>query len=48
MLVGKPEGKRPVRRLRHGWEIILKCIQRNRTGGVVWSHLAQNRDHYIP
>jgi hypothetical protein len=42
MLVGKPEGNRPVRRLRHGWEKILKWILRNGTVGVVWSHLAQN------
>jgi hypothetical protein len=35
MLVGKPEGKRPLRRPRRGWWTILKYIL-DRQNGMVW------------
>jgi hypothetical protein len=38
ILVGKPEGKRPLRRPRHRWWIILKWIL-ERSDGVVWCGL---------
>jgi hypothetical protein len=43
--VGKPEGKRLLRRPRHRWEDIIKMDFRE-TGMecVDWIHLAQNRD----
>jgi hypothetical protein len=46
ILVGKPEGKRPLRRPRHRWEDNIKMDLREiRFEGVDWIHLAQNRDH---
>jgi len=33
VLVGKPEGKRPLRRYGHRWEIILRGIFRQWNGG---------------
>jgi len=33
ILVGKPEGNRPLERLRRGWEIILKWVFRNWSNG---------------
>jgi hypothetical protein len=45
VLVGKPEGKRPLERQRHRWE---DSIRRNLTEigweGVDWIHLVQDRD----
>jgi hypothetical protein len=32
VLVGKPEGKRPLGRLRHRWDVILKLILEKRMG----------------
>jgi hypothetical protein len=45
VLVGKPNGKRPLRRLRHWWEDGIKMDLRQ-TGwkAVEWIHLAQDRD----
>jgi hypothetical protein len=39
--VGKPEGKRPPGRPRHGWEIILRWIFWN--WDMDWIELAQDR-----
>jgi hypothetical protein len=39
ILVGKPEGKRPLRRPRRIWEDIGEK-------GVVWMQLAQDRDQW--
>ena len=46
VLVGKPEGRRPLGRPRHRWEDNLSWILRKWDGGV-WtgsSELAQDRD----
>jgi hypothetical protein len=44
ILVGKPEGKRSLRRPRHKWEDNSKMDLREiRFEGVVWIHLAQDR-----
>ena len=45
VLVGKPEGKRPLVRPRHRWEDNIKIDLREvRCGGMDWIELAQNRD----
>jgi hypothetical protein len=48
VLVGKPEGRRPLRRPRHRWahgnKIILGRLAGG--GGVEWIHLAQDGDHW--
>jgi hypothetical protein len=45
ILVGKPEGKRPLGRPRHRWENGFKIYLREiGWGGVEWIHLAQDRD----
>jgi hypothetical protein len=44
-LVGKPEGRRPLGRPRHGWEDNIKMDLREIDfGDVDWIHLAQDRD----
>jgi hypothetical protein len=47
VLVGKPEGKRPLERLRRRWEDGIRMDLREigwGGGGVEWIHLAQERD----
>jgi hypothetical protein len=45
VLVGKPEGKRPLERPRRRWEDGIKMDLREiGLGGVEWTHLAQDRD----
>jgi hypothetical protein len=44
VLVGKPEGKRPLRRHRRRWEDII--IQEVGCGGVDWIELVQDRDSW--
>jgi hypothetical protein len=39
ILVGRPEGKGPLRRFRHRWEKIV-------WEGVDWIHLAQHKDQW--
>jgi hypothetical protein len=47
VLVGKPEGKRPLERPRHRWENGIKMDLREiGWGGVEWIHLAQDRDRW--
>jgi hypothetical protein len=49
VLVGKPEGERPLERPRHRWEDKLKLDHREtiwRGGGVEWIHLTQDRDRW--
>jgi hypothetical protein len=44
VLVGKPEGKRPLGRPRHRWEDnIMMDLQEVGWGGMDWIYLAQNR-----
>jgi hypothetical protein len=45
VLVGKPEGRRPLGRPRHRWEDDIKMdLQEVRFGGMDWIELAQDRD----
>ena len=45
VLVGKPEGKRPLWRLRRRWEDNIKMdLQEVGCGGMDWIELAQDRD----
>jgi hypothetical protein len=47
ILVGKPEGKRPLGRPRHRLEDnIRKNIKEIRWGGMDWIDLAQDRDQW--
>jgi len=46
VLVGKPEGKRPLGRPRRRWEDIIKMDLREVGGGGYWMELAQNRDRW--
>ena len=47
VLVGKPEGKRPLGRPRHRWEDNIKMdLQEVGCGGVDWIELAQDRDRW--
>jgi len=47
VLVGKPEGKRPLWRPRHKWEDNIKMdFQEVGCRGVDWIELAQGRDRW--
>jgi hypothetical protein len=47
VVVGKPEGKRPLGRPRRRWEDNIKVnLQEVRCGGMDWIELAQNRDRW--
>ena len=47
VLVGKPEGKRPLGRPRHRWEDNIKRdFQEVGCGGMDWVELAQDRDSW--
>jgi hypothetical protein len=50
VLVGKPEGKRPLGRHRHAWEDTMKMdLQEVEWGGMDWIDLAENRDRcWVP
>jgi hypothetical protein len=46
-LVGRHEGKKPLRRQRHRWEENIKMdIQEVGWGGMDWLELAQGRDRW--
>jgi hypothetical protein len=48
ILLGKPEGKRPVERPRQRWEDRIKVDLREiGCGGVEWIHPAQDRDRWL-
>ena len=46
VLVGKPEGKRPLGRPRRRWEDIKMDLQEVGCGGMDWIGLAQDRDRW--
>jgi hypothetical protein len=47
MLVGKPEGKRPLRKRRHRWDDNTKMdLKEIIWEGVDWIQLAQDGDRY--
>ena len=47
VLVGKPEGKRPLGRPRRRWEYTIKMdLQKVVCGGMDWIELAQDRDRW--
>ena len=47
VLVGEPEGKRPLGRPRRGWEDNIKMdLQEVGSGGLEWIDLAQDRDSW--
>ena len=46
VLVGKPEGKRPLGRPRHSWEDIKMDLQEVGCWGMDWIELAQDRDRW--
>ena len=47
VLVGKPEGKRPLGRSRRRWEDNIKMdLQEVGSGGMDWIELAQDRDRW--
>ena len=46
VLVGKPEGKRPLGRPRHRWEDNIKMDVEEVKGGVDLMKLAQDRDRW--
>jgi hypothetical protein len=48
ILVAKPEGKRPLGRLRHRWEDNIKMDLREiGWGSMDWIHLVQDRDQWM-
>ena len=47
VLVGEPEGKRPLRRPRRKWEDNIKMdLQEVGRGGIDWTDQAQDRDRW--
>ena len=47
VLVGKPEGKRPLGRPRHRWEYNVKMdLQEVGCGSMDWINVAQDRDRW--
>jgi hypothetical protein len=47
VLVGKPEGKRPLGRPRRRWEYGIRMdLRENGLGGVDWIQLSQDRDRW--
>jgi hypothetical protein len=46
ILVGKPEGKRPLGRPRHRWEHNTRVDLGKRWESMEWMHLTQDRDRW--
>jgi hypothetical protein len=48
ILVGRTEGRRPLGRLRRGWEYNIKMhLQEMGSGGMDWIELAHDRDRWL-
>jgi hypothetical protein len=48
VLVGKPEGKRPLGKPRRSWKVNIKVdIHGLGCGGMVWIDVAQDRDRWL-
>ena len=47
VLVGIPEGRRPLGRPKRSWEVILKCICEEWNDSLDWIELAQNKDRWL-
>jgi len=45
-LVGRPDVKRPLARMRRRWEKILKWMLKKWDGGMDWVDLALDRDRW--
>jgi len=48
VLVGKPDGKRPLGRPRRRWEDIKMDLPEVRCGGMDWIEMAQDRERWRP
>jgi hypothetical protein len=47
VLVGRPDGKRPLERRKHRWEDNIKMdLQQMRMEGMDWIDLAEGRDRW--
>jgi hypothetical protein len=46
VLVGKPEGKRPLERPRRRWEVNIRMDLQEVGRGMDWIDLAQDRDRW--
>jgi hypothetical protein len=46
ILVGRPEGRRPLRRPRRRWEDNIKMNRQDEGWGMDWIELAQDRDRW--
>jgi hypothetical protein len=46
VLVGKPEGRRPLERPVHRWKDNIKMDLRSGMGGMDWIDLAEDRDRW--
>jgi hypothetical protein len=46
VLMGKPEGKRPLERRRHRWEDNIKMDSKEMGWGIDWIGLVQDRDRW--
>jgi hypothetical protein len=46
ILVGRPEGRRPLGRPRHRWEDNIKMDLQEAGWGIDWIELAQDRDRW--
>jgi hypothetical protein len=45
--VGKPEGRRPLRKPRHRWEDNIKCVVEKSDRDMYWTYLAQDKDRLL-
>jgi hypothetical protein len=46
ILVGRPEGRRPLGRPRHSWEDNIKWIFKKWDGSMDWIDMVQHRDRW--